>query len=150
MVISIINKIKIPVLYTRYFKTLCENDGADLVRLLHYTKVRWLSYGQIINKFYNLKDPILKFLNKHNEFELANCFNSDNFNQPIDYFVDIFSKFNNVNLDLQGNNTNIISLSNRIKSFRNIIPLWINHININNYSSIPNLTYITAVSTSKH
>ena len=93
----------------------------------------------MINRLYNLKDSILKFINEHNEFELAKCFNSNNFNQTIAYFVDIFSKFNSVDLVLQGKNTNIISLSKQIKSFRNKITLWINHININNYSSFPNL-----------
>ena len=128
MVVSIINKIKMSALYTRQFKTFCEDQGAGFVRLLHYSKVRWLSYGQMINRFYNLRGTILIFLADHNEFELSRFFHTNNFIQTIAYFSDIFSKFNSVNLVLQGNHTNIISLSNQINSFRNIITLWTNLI----------------------
>ena len=71
IVVSIINKIKMSVLYTRQFKTFCEDQEADFVKVLYYTKARCLSCGQMINRFYNLRDTILIFLEQHNEFELS-------------------------------------------------------------------------------
>ena len=139
MFVSIINKIKMSALYTRQFKTFYEDQGANFVRLLHYTKVRWLLCGQMINRFYNLRDTILIFLEEHNEFELSRFFHKNNFIQTIAYFSDIFSKFNSVNLVLQGNDTNIISLSNKIDSLKNKLTLWTNLITNNNYSAFPNL-----------
>lgn len=37
------------------------------------------------------------------EFKLSQFFYTNNYNQTIAYFSNIFSKFNNINLVLQGN-----------------------------------------------
>ena len=95
----------------------------------------------MVNRFYNIRDTILIFLEEHKEFELSRFFHKNNFVQTISYYSDIFPYFNNVNLVLKDNDTDIISLSNQIDSLKNKITLWINLITIinNNYSVFPNL-----------
>ena len=41
--IKIVNFVKSSALHTRLFRKLCEDMGSELINLLYYTKVRWLS-----------------------------------------------------------------------------------------------------------
>ena len=85
MVVSVINKIKMSALYTRQLITFCEDQGPNCIRLLHYTKVRWLPCGQMTHKLHTIRDTILNFLEEHKKFELSRFFYTNNFCQIIVY-----------------------------------------------------------------
>lgn len=51
--------------------------------------------------------------------------------------VDIFGKFNELNLSLQGENTNILTLSNKIEAFKNKLILWQGELIKNNINMFP-------------
>lgn len=64
MAVKIINRIKggHNALTHRIFKTFLQELESDYGDLLLYTEVRWLSRGKCLERFFNLREEILKFL----------------------------------------------------------------------------------------
>ena len=60
-VIEIINFMKAGALTTRLFAKLCHDVGADHEVLLFHINVRWLSKGNMLERFYELKDEVKLF-----------------------------------------------------------------------------------------
>ena len=105
-VIKVINKIKIHALNSRLFQQLCTDNDEDFERLLLHTEVRWLSKGNCLRRFYSLLDTVVEFFQDFNSVlydELRNI------KHDTAYLSDVFTKFNEVNLQLQGNDVNLIS-----------------------------------------
>ncbi|XP_067122534.1 protein FAM200C-like [Centruroides vittatus] len=113
-VIQAVNKIKGNALNERLFAQLClENDEVYNCLLLN-TEVRWLSKGAYLDRFYALFDLVLEFLDsKDNDLRL-NLINSKN---DIAYMTDLFAKFNETNLKLQGDQLNLIETKSIISAF---------------------------------
>lgn len=61
-VVKVINFIKSRLLKSRLFENICEEMDADYSRLILYSAVRWLSRGNILSRFYNLREELLVFL----------------------------------------------------------------------------------------
>lgn len=61
-VISAVNKIRSNALNGRLFGQLCKENDEEFNRLLLHTEVRWLSKGACLNRFWNLFDSVLEFL----------------------------------------------------------------------------------------
>ena len=107
-VIKIINFIKSGALTTRLFTKLCHDVGADHEVLLFHTNVRWLSKGNMLERFYELKDEVKLFLEDQKKFDLLASVNSEEFEISLAYLVDIFESLNKLNQQPQGRNSNII------------------------------------------
>ena len=61
-VMKIINHIKVHALNSRLFAQLCEEMDAEHTRLLSYTEVRWLPKGRSLARFFELQEPLQRFL----------------------------------------------------------------------------------------
>nr|XP_023021166.1 zinc finger MYM-type protein 6-like [Leptinotarsa decemlineata] len=61
--------------------------------------------------------------------ENTKYFTEPDFMLKLAYLCDVFEKLNNLNLSLQGNNTHILKLSERIAAFRKKLQLWIKKLN---------------------
>ncbi|KAF2349253.1 Tubulin/FtsZ GTPase domain [Trinorchestia longiramus] len=89
-----------------------EHDlGTDYKTLLFHTEVRWLSKGNMLSRLYKLKDEVKIFLQKQKQDKLYEAFREEDFQLSLAYLVDFFEAINNLNLKLQGRNTNIIAHS---------------------------------------
>jgi len=122
-VIKLVNFIKARPLNSRIFTLLCEDMGSIHTKLLLHTEVRWLSRGKVLAKFCELQDEIRIFLSEHPN-ELADKLNDISWLQYLAYLADIFSYLNEVNLSLQGPNTTIFKVSQKIKSTNLKLNLW--------------------------
>jgi hypothetical protein len=71
---SVVNYVFAQTLNKREFSKLLEEVDFQYSGLLMYNNVRWLSYGQFLNRFVNLLDEINIFLDKKEKIypELAN------------------------------------------------------------------------------
>ena len=83
--------------------------------LLH-TKVRWLSRSKALKRLIVLKDEVLQFLSKNNS-DLIKYFQDKNWLCKLCYLSDVFEKLNDLNLSLQGENSNIFTLIFKIEAF---------------------------------
>jgi len=125
--ISVINFIKSKSLNSRLFTILCNEMGSDHEKLLLHTEVRWLSRGKILSRLFELRDEARIFLLERNN-KLSEHFLDEQWLAILGYLADIFEKLNCLNLSLQGKNTNILFLSDKINAFKKKILLWKNYI----------------------
>ena len=103
-VIIAVNKIKANALNSQLFHQLCIENDEDFQCLLLHTEVRWLSKGNCLKRFYTLFNSVLDFFQESNP-EVYDKLKSSK--TDIAYLIEMFSKFNEVNLQLQGDETSL-------------------------------------------
>jgi hypothetical protein len=87
-----------------------------------------------------LKDEIEIFLTER-KCELAAFFQNDLWLSKLCYLSDIFEKFNDLNLSLQGKNCDIFTSNDKIESFIKKINIWRSRVEKNSFemfSSVDN------------
>ena len=62
VVVKSVNCIKSTALITRLFRNLSEDLNSEHKQLLYYTRVRWLSRGNLVARVFELRDEIGIFL----------------------------------------------------------------------------------------
>lgn len=135
-VITAVNKIKTSAFSSRLFKQLCMENEEDFTRLLLHTEVRWLSKGACLERFYSLLNSVLEFLKEKDTVLHGHIMNSTG---DIAYLADLFSKFNEVNLKLQGNELNLIKAKSILSSFVSKLMFWQRTLERNELSQFPSL-----------
>ncbi|XP_070408970.1 SCAN domain-containing protein 3-like [Nothobranchius furzeri] len=121
--IKVINFIKSRPLNARLFSRLCENMGAEHTQLLLHTEVRWLSRGKILNRLLELRSEVHAFLTEHRSPH-ATLFQDTDWLAKLCYLADIFSKLNELNTSLQGKNSSILNLYDKVGGFLKKAELW--------------------------
>ena len=109
VVVKSVNYIKNSALNTRLFRKLCKDLNSEHKQLLNYTKVRWLSRGNLIARAFELRDEIKVFLETAKP-ELAVHFENVKFLSRLAYLVDIFEALNQLNSKMQGKGKDTFSL----------------------------------------
>ncbi|KRY32877.1 Protein ZBED8 [Trichinella spiralis] len=120
-VIAAINKIRSILLNDRLFSQFCEENDEKFNRLQMRTEVRWLSKGACLSRYYELFETILEFFqNKDPSMRdsLKIC------KSDIAYMADLFFKFKELNLQLQGSELNLIKTRSLISSFTSKLALF--------------------------
>ncbi|KAF2346202.1 protein of unknown function DUF4371 [Trinorchestia longiramus] len=115
LAIKVVTFVKNSSLNSRLFAALCSDLGTDYKTLLFYAD--WLSKGNMLSRLYELKDEVEIFLQKQKQNKLYKAFREEDFQLSLAYLVDYFEAINNLNLKLQGRNTNIIAHSDVIRAF---------------------------------
>ena len=114
--IKIVNFVRSSALHTRLFRKLCEDMGSQHMNLLYYTKVRWLSKGNVFSRVFELRDELKIFFNV-TKTELAVHFSDSKFIACLAYLVDIFDSLDTLNVKMQGKEKNIIHFVDLINGF---------------------------------
>ena len=100
-VVKIVNYIRAQPLHRREFRVLLDEYSNEYGDLLLHTEIRWLSRGYVLKRFSEYLPLILTFLiEKKKEFTALN--NLPIFKYRLGYLTDIRSKFNELNLIMQG------------------------------------------------
>lgn len=135
--IKVVNTIKSSAFNSRLFKILCFELSVQHSVLLFHTEVRWLSKGNMLDRLYELKSEVEIMLLQLGKDYLRENFTDKNVTFYFAYLANFFETINNLNLKLQGRNTNVIIANDSIKSFLEKIQLWKCRINkeIPNFSS---------------
>ena len=138
-VINAVNKIRSNALNSRLFAQLCEENDEDFHRLLLHTEVRWLSKGLCLTRFFSLFETVLEFLDAKDPILKENLIK---WKPDIAYLTDLFTKFNEVNLQLQGDSLNLIKTKSIIAAFLARMNLMKQNIGRREFSQFPNLSMI--------
>ncbi|XP_059375528.1 zinc finger BED domain-containing protein 5-like [Carassius carassius] len=137
-VITTVNYIKTRPVKARIFSALCEEMGSDHTAVLFHSESRWLSRGKVLSRVFELRDEIRIFLEEE-ENELAHKFNNNKFLMKLAYLTDIFQKLNELNLQMQGSNTHLPHLADKITSFTRKLEMWEQRVTEGNIDSFENL-----------
>lgn len=136
LVINAINKIKSNPLNDRLFRQLCEESDAEYKHLLLHTEVRWLSKGACLTRFYCLFEAVVEFFASHDN---ALCEKLKRRESDIAYLADLYFKFNEMNLLLQGDELNLITTRAAVCGFIRKLPLFRRNLARRELGQFPNL-----------
>ena len=116
------NFIKARLLKTKLFQRLCNELGADYNNLLFYCNARWFSKGKVLLRVYELRNKIFIFLKEENH-ALATTFEDEIFLTELVYLCVFFEKLNQLDILLQGKDTHLLQLHDKIAAFKRKIQL---------------------------
>ncbi|CAG9794244.1 unnamed protein product [Diatraea saccharalis] len=139
-IIRSVNKIRSNSLNDRLFNQLCIANDEDVNRLLLHTEVRWLSKGTCLARFYNLFGSVIEFLENKDPELRDNLISSK---KDIAYLTDLYKLFNDVNLQLQGDDLNLIKTKNSIAAFVSKLLLYKRNISRREFNNFPNLSRVS-------
>ena len=140
--IKTVNFVKSSALHTRLFRKLCEDMESEHKNLLYYTKVRWLSIGNVLCRVFDLRDELEIYLTDVKP-ELAFHFANAKFIACLAYLVDIFHSLNTLNLKMQGKEKNIIQHMDLINAFVEKLANWRRKAQNGNFAMFNNLSDIS-------
>ena len=80
---------------------------------------------------YELRNEIFIFLKEENH-SLATIFEDEVFLTHLAYLCDIFAKLNQLNISIQGKDTHLLQLHDKITAFKRKLVLWKTDLLINN------------------
>ena len=86
---------------------------------------------KVLSRVYELRNEISIFLKEENH-AFAAVFEDEIFLTQLTYLCDIFEKLNRLNLSLQGKDTHLLQLHDKITTFRRKLHLWKSDLLINN------------------
>ena len=136
-VIIAVNKIKANALNSWLFHQLCIENDKDFQCLLLHTELRWLSKGNCLKRFYTLFNSVLDFFQESNP-ELYDKLKSSK--TDIAYLTDMFSEFNEVNLQLQGDDTSLIKAKSALSAFLSKLQLYSRNLGCREFRQFPCLS----------
>ncbi|KAJ4924388.1 hypothetical protein JOQ06_000628, partial [Pogonophryne albipinna] len=134
--VKIVNYIKSRPLKSRLFSTLCNEMGAEHHGLLLHTEVRWLSWGKVLSRVYELRDELVAFANEH-DLPYKEHMDDESWWVKLAYLADIFSHLNDLNIRMQGKNENILTATDKLNGFRSKLRLWQNKVAKKNIEMFP-------------
>ena len=81
--------IKASATNTRVFNHL-RKEMDSTYEILFYTSVCWLSKGNMLDRVYDMREEVKRFLESHGKQDLLLSFTSEEFQLTLAYLVDIF------------------------------------------------------------
>lgn len=137
IVVKSVNKIKNQPLNSRILRQLCVENNEEFDRLLLHTEVRWLSKGNCFKRFYSLFDTVVQFLQENKCSDLSDDLLACK--TDIAYLTDLFCIFNDLNLQLQGDDISLIKAKSKICNFIEKLRFFRENIGRWNLSHFPTL-----------
>ena len=122
-IVKVINFLKTSGVRSRIFGKLCADLDTPHKQLLFHATTRWLSLGSAFARVFELRQELLTFLQSERHSS-AESFQQTDFLLKFSYLCDIFEKLNKLNVSMQGNDANVLELSDKIKAFIRKISLW--------------------------
>ncbi|KAG6924593.1 GTF2I repeat domain containing 2 [Chelydra serpentina] len=122
VVVKTVNFIRARGLNHRQFTSFLESMDSEYGELLYHTQVRWLSRGNVLKRFFALREEIDLFKKVKNK-EVPQLADST-FICNLAFLTDITDHLNALNLKLQGRKQVITQMYDSVKSFTVKLTLW--------------------------
>ena len=127
--VKTINYIKKNALHSRCFSALCDGLDSGHLQLLYHCEVRWLSKGRVLNRLFELRQQVYIFLsNKRSPIadHVDDCFCA-----KLAYLSDVCNQLKQLNLSMQGRNSSLFLVADKIERFKKKIGFWKKRLAIN-------------------
>uniref|UniRef100_A0A8C7ZS04 DUF4371 domain-containing protein n=1 Tax=Oryzias sinensis TaxID=183150 RepID=A0A8C7ZS04_9TELE len=125
--IKVINFIKSRPLNALLFRSLCENTGAEHTELL-----------LVLSRLFELRAEVHTFLTEHGSPH-ATMFENKDWLAKLCYLADIFRKLNELNMSLQGKDTSILNLDDKVGGFLKKAEIWKRACDQEDFTCFPQL-----------
>ncbi|TKS64936.1 Zinc finger BED domain-containing protein 5 [Collichthys lucidus] len=113
-------------------------DLHDVMTDVITTRVPMAVTWKVLSRVFELRDEIRIFLEEEKN-ELAHTFNNNKFLMKLAYLSDMFQKLNELNLQMQGSDTHLPHLADKITSFTRKLEMWEQRVTEGNIDSFENL-----------
>ena len=100
--------------------------------------MRWLSRGRVLTRVFELHEGIMQFLRNQGS-EIADHFENREFILSLAYLADVFTHLNELNVSMQGTAMNMITAREKLSALTKKHPMWIKHIESENFANFPSL-----------
>lgn len=111
----------------RLFRQLLSDMSAQYNDLLIHNDIRWLSKGNALRRFCELKDEILAFL-RNSKQKKAQTFltlmENGEFSANVCFLSDVFHHLNQLNNELQGRDQTVTQLEEKLHAFQKKLTLF--------------------------
>ncbi|KAM9848068.1 general transcription factor II-I repeat domain-containing protein 2A-like [Aulostomus maculatus] len=122
VVVKCINQIRSKGLKHRRFRTFLEEMESEYGDVLDFTDVRWLSRGNVLKRFFELRAEVKAFMEKD---EVAVHVLSDpKWLMDLAFLVDITHELNVLNKKLQGQGQLVSAAYDNVRAFSTKLMLW--------------------------
>ena len=132
--IKTVNFVMHSALNTHLFRKLCSEMSAEHSNLLYYTRVRWLSKGNILVRAFELREELQEFLNSQEKHELVSFYKDNTFIFQLSYLVDIFVQLNSLNLKMQRKGTTVLNFMDALNAFVQKLDNWQRKVENRNFA----------------
>ncbi|GFU34704.1 general transcription factor II-I repeat domain-containing protein 2A [Trichonephila clavipes] len=138
LVTKIVNLISSQPLNKRKFDALLDEVNSVYNRLIMCNNVRWLSHGNVLQRFVDCLEEIRLFLQNESKIEQYPQLMDIMWLLKLIFFTDICQYFNELNIKLQGPNKTVIVKMDLIRAFEAKLYVFRNDIITKNYRYFPN------------
>lgn len=148
-VTSIVNFIRsTSSLQHRLFRLLLDETSAEHADLLAHCDVRWLSKGNVLDRFCDLRGEIISFLRTCKHKRAAHFLEhmlDEQFMTQVHFLCDIFGHLNSLNSELQGREKCIADLVERLCAFKTKLNVFVSDLTTNKLMHFTHLrTFLTS------
>ncbi len=132
VVLKCINYIRSRSLQHRQFRAFLEEIEATYGDVLYFTEVRWLSRGNVLKRFFDLRTEVKRFM-EDGRMDVPE-FDDPKWVMDLAFLVDITQELNVLNLKLQGPGQLITAAYESVKAFSTKLRLWKTQLSAKNLS----------------
>ncbi|XP_066515342.1 general transcription factor II-I repeat domain-containing protein 2A-like [Hoplias malabaricus] len=122
VVVKCINQIRSRSLKHRWFRALLEEMESQYGDVLYFTEVRWLSSGNILKRFFELRAEVKAFMEK--DGVAVPMLSDPKWLMDLAFLVDITHELNVLNKKLQGQGQLVSAAYDNVRAFSAKLMLW--------------------------
>lgn len=135
-VVKMVNFIKSRPQKIRLFPQLCESMESDHSTLIIHTEVRWLSKGRVLSRFDEHREELFVYFTME-QMKYSNYLCDEFWCPKLAYMADIFEYLNQLNLNMQGENQNLLISTDKMAAFKGKLLIWKRRVKNNNLDIFP-------------
>ena len=122
VVVKCINQIRSRGLKHRMLRTFLEEIESEYQDVLYFTEVHWLSRGNVLKRFFELRAEVKDFMEKHGV--AVPVLSDPKWLMDLAFFVDITHELNVLNKKLEGQGHLVSAAYDNVRAFCTKLMLW--------------------------
>lgn len=143
VVTKVVNLISSQASNKRKFEALLHEVNSVYSGLLMFNNVRWLSRGNVLQRFVDCLEEIRLFLQTEGKIDQYSLLMDVTWLAKLMFFTDMCQHLNDLNVKLQGKNKTVIVMTDLIRAFQAKLIVFSNDIISKHYKYFPNLKKFT-------